>query len=127
MNSGIIKTYEGNTMYLQNLMKGFTDADMMLNTGESNTIGWIFGHIILYRGKVLERLHNQFHLLDKEQQFSRGAVKNKNIEMSFEESMAEFIDRGNQLETRLTEVTDEELKKAVEIKDLSIFYRDTLA
>jgi hypothetical protein len=116
MNDKLFKSYQGNTIYLQNIMKDFCDEDLMLSTGESNTIGWIFGHIILYRGKVLEHFDSNFHLKESEKQFSRGVEKNKNIKMNFIESMNEYTSRGEQIVNELNNTNEEYLRKDIKIK-----------
>jgi hypothetical protein len=116
MKNRLIRSYMGNTNYLKNIMKDFADSDLMLTTGESNTIGWIFGHIILYRGKVLEQIDNHSHVKENENQFDRGVEKNKNIIMSFDENISRYMNRGEELTKVLEGITDEELKKPVDIK-----------
>ncbi len=113
MKTRFINAYRGNTFYLLHLLKGLNDDDMLLSTGESNTIGWIFGHIIYYRGIILQRLKEEIEISESEKNFERGAKKNKELKVNLEESLNNFSSRGDKIITALNEMNDEDFKQNI--------------
>lgn len=116
MNNKTGKTFLGNSLYIKNLLAGMNDDDMMMSTGESNTMGWILGHIVHYRGEILRRLKKDCEKKETEKAFERGAPKNKTIRINLAESLNDFSERGILIDAALEELGDEGLKTEIDIK-----------
>jgi uncharacterized damage-inducible protein DinB len=113
MKTRFINAFRGNTLYLLNMLKGLTDEDMLLCTGESNTIGWILGHIIRYRGTILQKMNKEIEIKDFEKNFERGAKKNKELKINYEEAINNFSSRGDKIVTALSDMDDEAFKQNI--------------
>ncbi|RJP72449.1 MAG: DinB family protein [Ignavibacteriales bacterium] len=111
MKTRFINAYRGNTFFLMNILKDLKDEDMMLNTGESNTIGWILGHITHSRGSLLKRFNKDVEIKEFEKNFERGAVKNKDLKVNLAETLKDFSSRGEMLAGTFEEFTDEDFNK----------------
>jgi hypothetical protein len=111
MNSKISRGFTGNSLYLKGMLTGLNDNDMMLSTGESNTIGWILGHITHYRGEILRRMKKECEVKENEKAFERGAPKNKSIKVNLAETMNDFLTRGELIANTINELGDTILKE----------------
>ncbi len=111
MKTRFINAYRGNTFFLMNILKDLKDEDMMLSTGESNTIGWILGHITQSRGSLLKRFNKDVEIKEIEKNFERGAIKNKKLKVNLEETLNDFSSRGEMLAKTFEEFTDEDFNK----------------
>jgi hypothetical protein len=116
MKEYLSKTFQLNTMYLQGLLKGFDDEAMKFRTGESNAIGWIVGHIVLYRAKILQTLKKAVDVKETEKQYDRGTVKNINVEIKLEEALREANSRCEELVKAINDLTDEQLKQSLDME-----------
>jgi uncharacterized damage-inducible protein DinB len=115
MNNYISKTYYGNGLYLKGLLKEMTNEDMMLSTGESNTIGWILGHIVHYRGEVARKFKLDCPLGENEKAFGRGAEKNKEIKVDLEKALNDLTMRGQMIINAIEALGSEGLKQKTDI------------
>jgi hypothetical protein len=115
MNNSISKTYYGNAVYLKNMLTGLTDEDMMLSTGESNTIGWILGHLVYYRGETARRLKLDCPKNESEKSFERGAPKDKNVKVALSKALEDFSSRGEMIIAAVENIGEEGLKQKVDI------------
>lgn len=111
MNNKIGKTFAGNTLYIKTLLAGMNDEDMMLSTGESNTIGWILGHITHYRGEIVRKMKKECEVKESDKSFERGAPKNKNIKINLAETLGNFEARGALIAKTIDELGDAILKQ----------------
>ena len=111
MKNFLINTFKQNTISLKNMLSSFNNEDMFLSTGNSNTIGWIFGHIIYERGIIIKVFNKEFEIPEKENVFQRGAPKNKTIAVDMEEFLKVFVERGEQIISEINKAGDEGLKK----------------
>lgn len=116
MKNKLIRSYQGNTFYLKGMLTGLSDQDMLLSTGESNTIGWILGHITLTRAQILQRLNVDCQIEDSEKMFDRGAEKRKDTNMSLEETLNKYAARGEKIAAALSSLSDDDLKKNLDIQ-----------
>lgn len=130
MGNVIAKSYQLNTMILSDILKDLNEHDTIEKTGQSNTIGWILGHILLGRGSVLDLLKIDYQKMDDEEKYKRGSVKNSSIKIDISKAMAEFKKRGTQIEKAIMNINDailnEEIKSKLpgggnRIKDAVIF------
>ena len=116
MRKRLCALVKSQTAYLSKMLEGFTDADLLLSTGESNTIGWILGHINLYRAQIIQRLNNNIPVNESERIFARGTAKNKQIQLCINDIMKEISERGSLIEKLINEAPESDLKKIVDIK-----------
>lgn len=111
----IIKNrYRLNTIVLKELIKTLNEQDTLLKTGNSNTIGWILGHIILSRGSVLKLLQMDYDKMNSEENYKRGSEKNDMINIESQNAMDVFERRGKQIVNAVKEVDEKILD--IEIK-----------
>lgn len=116
MKNRLIRSYQGNTLYLKGILAGLNDEDMLLSTGESNTIGWILGHIALSRGQILQKLNVACEIGETEKMFDRGAEKRKDIKISLQDTLANYSERGEKIAETLDSFADDDLKMALDIQ-----------
>lgn len=110
------KAFLGNAAYLKHMLKNMNDDDMMLSTGESNTIGWVLGHIVYYRGEIAKKLNMECTIKEYEKSFARGAEKNRSIKVSLEEALKDLTERGELIARAIEELGEEGLKKKIDIE-----------
>ena len=115
MKHEIARNYQKNTGFLQYLLNGLTDDDMLARTGQSNTIGWIVGHLILYRGKTLQLLKIPCEIQESESAFERGVEKNVELKINVEQSLKDLMSRGEQLVNRILELDETDLQHTLEV------------
>ena len=116
MKNSIIKTFKQNNIFLKNLLSSLKNEDMLLSTGDSNTIGWILGHMVIQRGQILKTFDREFEIPEKENIFQRGAVKNKNVEVALDEELKLFMDRGDKIVNEIDRVGEEGLLEKMPVK-----------
>lgn len=116
MKTRFINAFRGNTLFLMTILKNLNDDDMMLSTGESNTIGWILGHINHSRGTILQRLKEEVEIREIEKNFERGTKKNKEIKVSLDETLNDFKSRGEKIVSTIEKFSDEDFRKDVGIE-----------
>jgi uncharacterized damage-inducible protein DinB len=116
MNNRLSKTFYGNTIYTKRLIGNMTDEDMLLSTGESNTIGWILGHINYYRGEIARKMKKDCELKEIEKTFERGAPKNKELKINLTETLNDFSARGDLIASAIEELSGEQLKQQLDIE-----------
>lgn len=116
MNNKLVRSYLGNTFYLKSMLAGLNDEDMLLSTGQSNTIGWILGHIALGRGQILRMLNIDCDIDESEKVFDRGAEKRKDIKISLEETFQRYSVRGEKLTEIISSFNEEDLKRTLDIQ-----------
>ncbi len=114
MNNGLTVTLNRNTEYLKKFLSEMTDDEMLVSTGESNTIGWIIGHIAFYRGRIAVKLNKECQFREIEKAFERGAPKNKNIKMNRTDALADFIARGEKIAEAINALGEEGLKEKID-------------
>ncbi len=73
--------------FFNSLLQGLTDNDPLARTGQSNTIGWILGHIILHRAKTLQLLKIPCEIRESEKAFERGVAKNVELKINAEQAL----------------------------------------
>jgi hypothetical protein len=116
MKNRLGKTYHGNTLYLKMLLANMTDEDMLLSTGESNTIGWILGHLNYYRAEIARQMKKECEIKENEKMFERGAPKNKDVKIILTDTLNDFSARGDIITSAIEELSDEGLKRILDIK-----------
>jgi uncharacterized damage-inducible protein DinB len=130
MRNVMAKNYRINTIVLNDIIKDLNEPYTLEKTGQSNTIGWILGHIILGRGSVLNLLKVDYQKTDDEERYKRGSVKNNSIKIDLSKAMAEFKKRGTQIEKAIMNLNDAILNEEINstlpgggnrIKDAVIF------
>jgi uncharacterized damage-inducible protein DinB len=113
MRDAIVKSYQLNTQVLEMIIKDLNAQDTLYKTGQSNTIGWILGHILASRGSMLCLLKTDYEKMENEEQYKRGSEKKDNIKIDPLKAMALFKERGKQIEEALMHadgsVLDEEI------------------
>ena len=113
MKYEIASNYQKNTGFLQYLLNGLTDEDMLARTGQSNTIGWILGHLILHRGKTLQLLKIPCDIRESERAFERGVEKNVELKINAEQALKDLMSRGEQLVNRILELNETDLQQTL--------------
>jgi hypothetical protein len=116
MKDYLAKTFQLNTLYLHGMLKEFDNEVLKFRTGESNVIGWIVGHIVLYRAKMLQTLKKPVEIKEYEKQFERGVEKNVNIEMDLKEALNDFQYRCDELVKAIGELTEEQFKQSLGVE-----------
>lgn len=116
IKSVIVSSYRLNTIILIELTKDLNDQDTSLKTGDSNTIGWILGHIILSRGSVLKLLEEDYDKVNDEEKYKRGSEKNSNIKIDIKDTSAEFEKRGRQIINAIKSIDEEILSRELKYK-----------
>lgn len=111
----IASNYQKNTGFLQLLLTGLTDDDMLARTGESNTIGWILGHLHLNRAKNLQLLNIPCEIRESEKIFDRGVEKNVDVKIDLEQTLQELTARGEQLVNRILELDETDLQQPLDL------------
>ena len=114
IRSIITNGYQLNTIVLKELIKDLNEQDTLLKTGESNTIGWILGHIILSRGSVLKLLQIGYDKMNSEENYKRGSEKNDLIKIDPQNAMDVFERRGKLIVNAVKDVDEKILD--IEIK-----------
>lgn len=115
MKHEIARNYQKNTGFLQYLLNGLTDEDMLARTGQSNTIGWILGHLILYRGKTLQLLKIPCEIHESEKAFERGVEKNIELKIDAAKALEDMMSRGEQLVERILELDETDLQRTLDV------------
>lgn len=113
MKHEIASNYQKNTGFLQYLLQGLTDNDLLARTGQSNTIGWILGHIILHRAKTLQLLKIPCEIRESEKAFERGVAKNVELKINAEQALNDLASRGEQLVKHILELDETDLQQPV--------------
>jgi uncharacterized damage-inducible protein DinB len=116
MKTRLALTFRRNTACFTAMLKECGDEIFQLKTGESNSIGWITGHMILYRGKIVERLKKISVIEETERKFERGAEKKNKDEIDFEKALKEFSCRGEEIASAIDRLTDEQLNTILDIE-----------
>lgn len=116
MKNKLIRSYQGNTLYLKGILTGLNDEDMLLSTGESNTIGWILGHIALGRGQILQKLNVACEIEETEKIFDRGAEKRKDIKMNLQDTINKYSERGEKITETLNSFKVDDLSRTLDIQ-----------
>ena len=116
MRDAMIKNYQLNTLVLDSILKDLKEPDSLGKTGQSNTIGWIFGHIILGRGSILNLLKIDYQKMDKEEKYKRGSIKDSNVKLDPLEGMAVFIKRGTLIEEAIQHIDEVKLNEEIGYK-----------
>lgn len=116
MSTQLGRAFLGNAVYAKHMLKNMNDEDMMLCTGESNTIGWILGHIVYYRGEIAKKLNKECAIKDYEKNFERGAEKNREIKVSLADALKDLTERGEIIAGAIEEMGEEGLKKKIDIE-----------
>lgn len=116
MKNKLIRSYQGNTFYLKGILAGLNDEDMLLSSGESNTIGWILGHIALGRGQVLKMLKVECDIAESEKVFDRGVEKRKDLKINLEETICRYSTRGEMLTEIIKSLNDDDLKRTLAVQ-----------
>lgn len=115
MKHEIVRNYQKNTGFLQYLLNGLTDEDMLARTGQSNTIGWILGHLILHRGKTLQLLKIPCEIHESEKAFERGVEKNIELRLDVTQALKDMMSRGEQLVERILELDETDLQRTLDV------------
>ena len=98
------------------MIKDLSKQDTLGKTGVSNTIGWILGHIILYRGSVLKLLQIDYDKMGNEEIYKRGSEKDDMLKIDPQNAMDVFEKRGKQIEKAIKEIDDEILDTEIRYK-----------
>jgi hypothetical protein len=98
---------------LSELIKDLSDDDTLLRTGDSNTIGWILGHINLSRGSILKLLDIDYDKTNDEEKYKRGTEKNINIKIDINNIKIEFDKRGKHIINTIKTIDEEILNREI--------------
>jgi len=115
MNVDISKMYFGNTLYIKRLFSDLTEEDMLLRTGNSNTIGWILAHIVYYRSEIANKLKLNCETEEFEKAFQRGAPKNFILKVDLSKALENLENRGKLIIEGIEKAGDAELRKKIDI------------
>jgi len=113
MKNEWIRQIRRNTGILNLLLKGMTADQLATPLGESNTVGWIVGHLTRYRGDLLRAIGGTVELEDWEAGHERGAEKQA-VGIDLDLVLPAFENRGKLLMDRIHGLTDEFLKQKSE-------------
>ncbi|MDR3609709.1 MAG: DinB family protein [Ignavibacteriaceae bacterium] len=113
MKEIIIKMFSQNSKFIKNLLSNLHNEDMLLSTGDSNTIAWIFGHILYSRQQIKKVLNNLTEIPEAENIFKRGVAKNKLVQLDLETSMNKFLERGEEIINEIEKISDDGLKRKI--------------
>jgi len=116
MRNMLVKGYQINTLVLEDIIKNLKEQDTLSKTGNSNTIGWILGHILAGRGSVLNLLKIKYEKLDNEEQYKRGSEKKDDIKIDPVKAMAVFKERGKQIEEAVMQADESVLDEEISYK-----------
>ena len=116
MRNVIAKSYQLNTMILSDILKDLNEHDTLNKTGQSNTIGWILGHILASRGSMLSLLKTNYEKTENEEQYKRGSEKKDHIKIDPVKAMALFKERGKQIEEALMHADESVLDEEIAYK-----------
>jgi len=116
MRNMLVKGYQINTLVLEDIIKNLNEQDTLSKTGNSNTIGWILGHILAGRGSVLNLLKIKYEKLDNEEQYKRGSEKKDDIKIDPVKAMAVFKERGKQIEEAVMQADESVLDEEISYK-----------
>ena len=115
MNQRLIKAWNLNTLFLLNILKELEEEDVMLRFGNSNTLGWILGHIIYYRGLILKYIGEDFEFKEYEKSYMRGAEKDITLRLNLDEAKKEFMSRGKRISKKIAVMTPADFDKIMDI------------
>lgn len=116
MRNIMVKSYQLNTLVLDSIIKDLKETDTLEKIGQSNTIGWILGHILLGRGSVLNMLKIDYQKMDDEEEYKRGSMKNNNIKLDLLKALNEFKKRGTQIEEAIKNIKETILNEEINDK-----------
>ncbi|MEJ2545095.1 MAG: DinB family protein [Calditrichaceae bacterium] len=116
MRDSMVKSFQINTLVLDSLIKDLKVPDSLLRTGQSNTIGWILGHILASRGSMLSLLKTNYEKTENEEQYKRGSEKKDHIKIDPVKAMALFKERGKQIEEALMHADESVLDEEITYK-----------
>ena len=112
MKNEIVSNYRKNTLIIKHIVDGL-DSEMLLRTGESNTVGWILGHLKFCRGQVLQMLEVECGLTEEEKAFERGVEKNVVMAIDMAETMEGYTARGVSMEQAILALEEDDFKKPI--------------
>ena len=112
MKEEIIGNFQKNTFFLKKIVEDMDD-EMLLRTGQSNTIGWILGHLKFCRGQALQMLEAECDLDDAEKVFERGVEKNVALSINMADTLSGFAARGQSLEQAIMTMDEAAFKKII--------------
>jgi uncharacterized damage-inducible protein DinB len=116
MKNEISQTFKLNTMLLNGMLEKMNEDDTLAKTGNSNTVGWIVGHIIKSRGSALKLFQKGYKELENEQNYARGAEKDGSAKIHPQNALIEFQKRGVEIETALMEAAEQQLQHKIDYK-----------
>jgi hypothetical protein len=116
MKDEILRNFKRNTFFLSFLVKDLNEDDVLIKTGSSNNIGWIIGHLVLGRGKILIKLNKECDIQESEKAFERYVEKNQYTKINKEELVQGFISRGKRLFKAIKELNETKLLEPIEFK-----------
>ena len=116
MKNEIIQIFKLNTMLLNGMLEKMNEDDTLTKTGNSNTIGWIVGHIIKSRGSALKLLRKEYIEMEDEQRFARGVEKDGSVTVQPELALNKFQKRGANIEIALTAADEQLLNQKINYK-----------
>ncbi len=99
-----------NTEAVKGMLKNITSEDLKKPLGQSNTIGWIMGHLIWSRGEILRVLGQDVSVEKWEKDFARGVPK-QITGIDLDRVLPLFESRGNNLLACIPGLTDENLNE----------------
>lgn len=105
-----LRILERNTGIVKFLLRDMKPADLSRPLGESNTIGWIVGHLAVSRGSLLKAMGQPVDTFSWEAGFGRGAEK-KASPIDLTEILPVFVDRGGQLKEQIPQLTESRLSE----------------
>jgi uncharacterized damage-inducible protein DinB len=103
-------------MYLAKMLEGISNEDLQLSTGESNSIGWILGHIVLGRGQILQKLNKECDIKETEKVFDRGAEKRKDLTFNTAEMLNMYAARGEKITEAINYLDDAAMAQIIDEK-----------
>lgn len=113
INTQLTNGFIRNSIFLKQFIDGQPNELSLMRVGESNTIGWIIGHLITYRGKIIQTLGGECDVQEFEKLCERGAEKDKEFEIDIAAALELFTMRGGVIAELLEEETEKSLKEDI--------------
>ena len=116
MKQEIARCYRRNTMLLRAIAGDLGQDGMDLRAGNSNTLGWIIGHLAASRAGVLRLLGDACDTGDDEQPFARGSAKVDHVDIDLTAALNRFKQRGRGIIKGVEAITDDDLARKIGVK-----------
>lgn len=113
MKSELIKGFTRNDSFLASFIEGKSKDFSELSITNSNTIGWIIGHLIFCRGHVISSLGGDYKELEYEKLCGRGVDKQPDFSIDLTQATRDFVARGEEIEALISEKNGDDLGQGI--------------